>query len=154
MTTYNWSGDEGRYLAARHWGPHGVRGLGDTAAITQGEVVVRRQDVQATISIGNTDAGSPPVLDVRNSSAGVVRTDGNSYAPGNPDPNAPQPTPEYSTINVLGDSIRSLEVGSLVEGPAETTVNLVGHGTLATTFFVGNGSTLTVMAMTVRRSTS
>jgi len=79
MATYNWSGGFGQYSEARHWDPHGVPGKGDTAMIAQGEVVLCRQDVQATVSIGGTDASAPPVLDLRNASMGTVTAAGNPY---------------------------------------------------------------------------
>ena len=146
MATYDWLGGYGRYSAARHWDPSGVPGIGDKATIAGGEVVLRRQSVQAVLSIGAADASSPPALDLRDASAVSVAVPGNSYVLYVSDPNtAAQPDPRYATINVAGDSsLGSLGIGALGDGPAEADVNLGAGATLTTGFFVGNGSTLNV----------
>jgi hypothetical protein len=156
MTTFSWTGDYGRYSAARHWGPRGVPGLGDTAVVASGQVVLRRQDVQATVLLGNTDPGAPPALDLRNSSLSALTM---------PD-SLPQPfdntipiVPEYATVNVRGDSsIGAINVGDQlntnrapdpfghgpVGAPDTLTVNLAKGATLTAGFDIKYRTDLTI----------
>jgi hypothetical protein len=156
MATSTWFGGYGKYGAARHWNPRGVPGVGTTAVIDRGEVVVRRQDVAATVMLGGLDAGSQPTLDLRNSS--VSRLTMPADLPQQPYATTQSP-PEYGTVKVFGhSSIGSLDIGNfanMVRAPApyghgpltaldNLTIALNGSANLDTAFDVKDGSTLTV----------
>lgn len=156
MATSTWFGGYGRYEAARHWDSRGVPGAGATAVIGGGEVVVRRQDVAATVRLGGLDAASQPVLDLRNSS--LSRLTMPADLPQQPYTTVQSP-PEYGTIQVFGhSSIGSLDIGNYANmvrapdpyghGPLTAPDNLAialnGSATLDAAFDVKEGSTLTV----------
>ena len=156
MATSTWFGGYGRYGAAWHWDPFGVPGAGDTAVIDGGEVVARRQDIAATVTLGGLDAGSQPVLDLRNSS--VSRLTMPADLPQQPY-RPPQSPSEYGTIRIFGhSSIGSLDIGAYANmvrapdpyghgpltAPDILTVTLNAAATLDTAFDVKDGSTLTV----------
>jgi len=122
----------------------------------EGEVVLRRQDVQATVLLGGTVAGSQPVLDLHNSSLGTVTMPDNLVKP--VDVTVPI-LPEYGTINVWGQSsIAAIDLGDYesqvrapppyghynIGAPETLTVNLNGHAALSAGFDIKYGSTLTV----------
>lgn len=156
MATFSWTGDYGKYSAARHWGPRGVPGPGDTAVVANGQVVLRRQDVQATVLLGNSDPGAPPVLDLRNSSLSVL-----SMPDGLPQPfnNTIPIVPGYATVNVRGDSsIGAIDVGDQlntnrasdpfghgpVGAPETLTVNIAKGATLTAGFDIKYRTDLTI----------
>ena len=156
MATSTWFGGYGRYGAARHWNPRGVPGAGDTAVIDGGEVVARRQNIAATVKLGGLDAGSQPVLALRNSS--VSRLTMPADLP-QPPYTTTQSPPQYGTVNVFGhSSIGSLDIGAYANmvrapypyghgpltAPDTLTITLNGAATLDTAFNVKDGSTLTV----------
>lgn len=156
MATSTWFGGYGKYGAARHWDPHGVPGAGATAAIDGGEVVVRRQDVAATVLLGGLDESSQPALDLRNAS--VSRLTMPADLPQQPYMTTQSPA-EYGTVKVFGhSSIGSLDIGNFANmvrapdpyghgsliAPDNLTVTLNGSATLDTAFDVKDGSTLTV----------
>ena len=156
MATFNWFGGYGRYSGARHWDPRGVPGQGDTAVVAGGEVVLRWQDVQATVLLGGTDAGSQPVLDLHSSSLGTLTMPDNLQKP--VDVTVPIP-PEYGEIDVWGQSsIAAINLGDYesqvrapppyghpsIGAPETLTVNLHGRAALSTGFDVKFGSALTV----------
>jgi len=156
MATFNWFGGYGHFAAARLWNPRGVPGVGDTAVVDGGEVVVAGRQVGATMLLGGPISGCQPVLDLRNASLAGLSM-----------PNALPPPPydtyvsptQYGTVNVRGhSSIGSMEVGNFssqsrgpvgfghgsLTAPDVLTVNLGGRATLDTRFDVKDGSTLTV----------
>ena len=156
MATSTWFGGYGRYGAARHWDPRGVPGAGDTAVIDGGWVVARRQDIAATVNLGGRDAGSQPVLDLRNSS--ISRLTMPADLPQQPF-KPPQSPTHYGTVRVFGhSSIGSLDIGAYANmvrapepyghgpliAPDFLTVTLNGAATLDAAFDVKDGSTLTV----------
>ncbi len=156
MATFNWFGGYGRYSGARLWVPRGVPGQGDTAVVAGGEAVLRRQDVQATVLLGGTNASSQPALDLRNSSLAAVTVPDNLQKPVNVDVPVP---PEYGEINVWGQSsIGAIAMGDYesqvrapppyghynIGAPQTLTVNLNGRAALSAGFDVKYGSTLTV----------
>lgn len=156
MATFNWFGGTGRYSGTHHWDPRGVPGPGDTAVVAGGEAVLLRQDVQATVLLGGNDAGSQPVLDLRNSSLGTVTMPDNLVKP--VDMTVPVP-PEYGTINVWGQSsIGAITLGDYeaqrrapppyghpsIGAPETLAVNLNGRAALCAGFDVKYGSTLTI----------
>lgn len=156
MATFNWFGGTGRYSGTHHWDPRGVPGPGDTAVVAGGEAVLLRQDVQATVLLGGNDAGSQPVLDLRNSSLGTVTMPDNLVKP--VDMTVPIP-PEYGTINVWGQSsIGAITLGDYeaqrrvpppyghpsIGAPETLAVNLNGRAALCAGFDVKYGSTLTI----------
>ncbi len=156
MATSTWFGGYGRYGAARYWDPRGVPGTGDTAIINSGEVVTRHGNITATVRLGGLDAGSQPVLDLRNSS--VSRLTMPADLPQQPYTTSQSP-PQYGTVNVFGhSSIGSLDIGNYANmvrapspyghgaltAPDNLTVALNGSATLDTAFDVKDGSTLTV----------
>ena len=156
MATSTWLGGYGRYGAARHWDPRGVPGAGATAVIDSGEVVMRRQDVAATVTLGGLDPASPPMLDLRNSSLSQLTMPAD--LPQQPYATVQSP-PEYGTIRVFGhSSIGGLDIGSYANmvrapdpyghapltAPDSLTIALNGSATLDTAFDVKDGSTLTV----------
>ncbi len=156
MATFNWTGGYGKYSAARHWDPRGVPGPGDTAAIASGEAVLRWQDVQATVLLGNTDPSAPPALDLRNASLSALTMPDSLSQPVN---NTIPIVPEYATVNVWGNSsIGAINVGDQantvrapdpyghgpIGAPERLTINLNGRATLTTSFDIKYGTTLTV----------
>lgn len=156
MATFNWFGGYGRYSGIRHWDPQGIPGQGDTAVVAGGEAVLRWQDVQATVLLGGTDAGSQPMLDLRNSSLAAVTVPDNLMKP--VDVTVPVP-PEYGEIDVWGQSsIGAIDMGDFenqvraqppyghpsIGAPETLTANLHGRAALSAGFDVKFGSTLTV----------
>lgn len=161
MTSFDWFGGSGRYSTARHWAPRGVPGKGDTAVVTAGDVVLRSQEVRATVVIGTANASVQPTLDLHSSSLSVLTMPENL-------PKFPYTveTPrDYATVNVWGQSsIDAINVGDIagtvrapgqyghgpIGAPETLTINLNGHtalgagATLSTGFDVKYGSTLTV----------
>lgn len=156
MATFNWFGGYGRYSGSRHWDPQAAPGQGDVAAVAGGEVVLRRQEVGATVLLGSPDAGLQPALDLRDASL-------NAMAMPSDLPTQPYKTQaslvEYATINVRGhSSIGMINAGNFANmvrapdpyghgaltAPGVLNVNLGGHAALDAGFDVKEGSTLTV----------
>ena len=157
MSLFNWFGGTGQYAAARLWSPRGVPGAGDTAVVAAGDVSVQGRQVGATVVLGGTDAGAPPVLDLRSATlAGLTMP---ADLPGQPYATLDSPA-EYGTVDVRGHSgIGSIEVGAFADpvtdapypyghgplyAPDSLAVNLAGRATLDAAFDVKDHSTLTV----------
>ncbi len=156
MATFNWFGGYGDFAAAPLWNPLGVPGVGDTAVVDGGEVVVAGGQVGATVLLGGPNSGYQPVLDLRNASlAGLSMP---NALPPSPYDTYASPT-QYGIVNVGGhSSIGSMEVDNFssqsrgpvgvghgpLTAPDVLTVNLEEQATLDTRFDVKDGSTLTV----------
>lgn len=158
MATLNWSGGTGLYGTAGLWTPLGsaVPGVGDTAVIQAGEVVMQGLQVGATIRLGSTNAAAAPVLDLRSSSAAVLTMP--KGLPPSPYATVASPT-RYGTVNVGGQSrIGSIVLGNsadivrapspyghgALKAPDNLAVNLAPQAVLGAGFDVKDGSTLAV----------
>ena len=157
MTSATWNGGFGLYGAPENWDTGVVPDAGDTATISSGEALAAFADIPATVLLGATDAGAAPALDLLSASASTLAMPHDLPPP----PYSPNTSPaQYGTLNAWGDSRVSLiDLGAFANasrfGPppyshpplfaADTlTVNLGWDSTLAASFDVREGSTLTV----------
>ena len=155
MALFDWFGGAGQYGAARLWSPRGVPGAGDTARVASGDVTATARSVAATVELGGTDAGAAPALDLRNASVAGLTMLANVPPPPN-DASGLTP-PQYGTVDVRGhSSIGHIAIGAFSNFSRDPgshgaqrvsdnlQVNLAARATLATSFDVEDGSTLTV----------